>query len=76
MMDGEVRFNENAVCDRCGRFGAYEFDGERLCVDCYELRGSCCLEFGGDDLWADAKNVPAKTAPAEGRPLPDLPAHR
>lgn len=50
-MTSELRFNENAVCDICGRFGAYEFDGQRLCPDCYESRGSCCLEFGSDDLW-------------------------
>lgn len=46
----QVRFDENAVCDRCGRFGAYEFDGQHLCADCYEQQGSCCPEFGADDL--------------------------
>jgi hypothetical protein len=46
----QVRFDEDAVCDRCGRFGAYEFDGQHLCADCYEQQGSCCPEFGADDL--------------------------
>ena len=50
-MGSEVKFDDQAVCDVCGRFGAYEFDGRRLCADCYESRGSCCPEFGADDLW-------------------------
>jgi hypothetical protein len=59
-MSSELQFNENAVCDVCGRFGAYEFDGKRLCAECYESRGSCCLEFGGDDLWKDAEGSPRR----------------
>ena len=50
-MSNEVRFDENTTCERCGRFGAYRFDGENVCAECYELRGSCCPEFGRDDLW-------------------------
>jgi hypothetical protein len=50
-MSDEVKFDEKAVCEVCGRFGAYLFDGERLCAECYEGRGSCCPEFGKDDLW-------------------------
>jgi hypothetical protein len=50
-MSTSVPFNPNTVCDRCGRFGAYLFDGEKLCAECYGLRGSCCPEFGADDLW-------------------------
>ncbi len=44
-MSNTVRFDENAVCDRCGRFGGYVFAAERLCLECYETRGSCCSEF-------------------------------
>lgn len=47
----EVQFDPNAVCDRCHRFGAFWFSDHTLCADCYEEGGSCCLEFGGDDLW-------------------------
>ncbi|MGH7989743.1 MAG: hypothetical protein ACREDS_06045 [Limisphaerales bacterium] len=48
----EVRLDENAVCDVCGRFGAYHFGDRTLCQDCYEGCGSCCREFWKDDLWA------------------------
>lgn len=30
------------TCHACGKFGAYAFDGEALCADCYQARGSCC----------------------------------
>jgi hypothetical protein len=32
-------------CDECNTFGAFEFDGHTLCLDCYEGCGSCCPEF-------------------------------
>ena len=51
VMSTGIRFDDNVVCDTCGRFGAYDFDGDRLCATCYENRGSCCPEFGADDLW-------------------------
>jgi hypothetical protein len=59
-MGDTLQFNENAVCDLCGRFGAYEVDGMRVCAECYESRGSCCLEFGGDDLWTNAEAAPTE----------------
>lgn len=43
--------DENAVCEVCGRFGAFEVGDRKLCVDCYQNAGSCCPEFGADDLW-------------------------
>lgn len=49
--DGKVRLDENAVCDRCGKFGAYRLADRQLCPECYEGCGSCCPEFGKDDLW-------------------------
>lgn len=45
-----VEFDERLTCDRCGKFGAFLFESEKLCVDCYETRASCCAEFGADDL--------------------------
>jgi hypothetical protein len=51
-MNSAVHFDDNATCTRCGRFGAYVFESEKLCSDCYETRGACCPEFGGDDLTA------------------------
>lgn len=55
----------NATCDECGAFGAFAFDGVKLCVRCYTEKGSCCPEFGKDDLWknrdqADHPNSKAK----------------
>jgi len=48
-MNGEaiqaIRFDEEAVCEVCGRFGAYPFEGKTLCAECYEASGSCCPEF-------------------------------
>ena len=40
-----VRFEEETVCEVCGRFGAYLFEGKTLCAECYEASGSCCPEF-------------------------------
>jgi hypothetical protein len=47
----EVRFDENVACEVCGKFGAYQLGDRKLCQDCYEGCGSCCPEFGKDDLW-------------------------
>jgi len=44
-----VRFEQEAVCEMCGRFGAYLFEGKTLCAECYEASGSCCPEFTSDE---------------------------
>lgn len=41
------------VCDECGAHGAFQFGDVSLCTDCYAGKGSCCPEFGKDDLWRD-----------------------
>ena len=42
--------DENAVCETCGKFGAYRFGDASLCLDCYEESGSCCAgEFQKKD---------------------------
>jgi hypothetical protein len=48
-MNAGVQFDDKAVCDVCGKFGAFEFDGQKLCAECYESHGSCCPEFGRED---------------------------
>lgn len=58
MMNCQVQFDENTVCDRCGRFGAFVFENTKLCAECYELRGACCPEFGRDDFWAEQPATP------------------
>lgn len=47
-----VMFDPDAACEACGRFGAFRFDGRALCDECYTNSGSCCPEFGKDDLWS------------------------
>lgn len=49
--DQKTQLDENAVCDNCGRSGAFVFGDHHLCIDCYQGRCSCCPEFGADDLW-------------------------
>ena len=44
--DRKPQFQEEAICEVCGKYGAYIFDGKTLCADCYEAAGSCCPEFG------------------------------
>ncbi len=47
------RVSDPAVrCEECGAFGALQFGDLLLCADCYVGKGSCCPEFGKDDLWA------------------------
>lgn len=48
---GVLELDKDAVCERCGCFGAFHFDGHVLCPECYQGCGSCCPEFGQDDLW-------------------------
>ncbi len=38
----EIRADENAVCEVCGKFGAYALGDQFLCADCYQEKGSCC----------------------------------
>lgn len=47
-MPTPLQLDPDAICDACGRFGAFHFDGETLCAECYAARGSCCAgEFEG-----------------------------
>jgi hypothetical protein len=38
-------------CERCGSPRAVKVGARWLCENCYVEAGSCCPEFGGDDLW-------------------------
>jgi hypothetical protein len=44
-----VKRNEGECCDVCGSFGAFVFDGRKICERCYETLGSCCAECDTDD---------------------------
>ncbi len=43
--------NRRRRCRRCGRMPAEKFGDQWFCRECFQQFGSCCLEFGGDDLW-------------------------
>ncbi|OAI56999.1 hypothetical protein AYO49_00325 [Verrucomicrobiaceae bacterium SCGC AG-212-N21] len=42
-------------CEECGKLDAERIGDRVLCLDCYTGCGSCCSEFGKDDLWNDAR---------------------
>lgn len=47
-MSNAFRLDPDLACDACGCFGAFRFETEALCGDCYAGRGSCCsAEFSG-----------------------------
>ena len=50
---GPLKLDDDAQCDDCGRFGAFDLTDRHLCEVCYRGCGSCCPECGGHDLWAD-----------------------
>ncbi len=47
------RETPSLTCRRCGAEKAVRFGDQWLCRDCFQQYGSCCLEFGGDDLWEE-----------------------
>lgn len=51
-------------CRLCGRPTDIVLDGAPICEECYEHAGSCCMEFGGEDLWQ--KQEQEQEAPADG----------
>ena len=53
----QLRFEEEAVCEVCGRFGAYPFEGKTLCAECYEARGSCCPESATEERESSEDNA-------------------
>jgi hypothetical protein len=66
-MCDQPKKNENLTCEVCGRFGAFEIGDRVLCETCYVNSGSCCPEFGADDLWAKNENS-EKCAAERGHP--------
>ncbi|MCG8525017.1 MAG: hypothetical protein MI748_01465 [Opitutales bacterium] len=41
---------EAGICERCGIKTTDKLGDAFVCDSCYEIRGSCCTEFGPDDL--------------------------
>ena len=62
--DAQSAFDSSASCDACGRIGAYQVGERNLCPDCYTEAGSCCPEFGKDDLWVFVDDDPKAPADA------------
>ena len=53
-------------CRFCGRPTEIVLDGRPICEECYQHAGSCCLEFGGEDLWKARDQEPARKADPSG----------
>jgi hypothetical protein len=45
----DLVFDPSQHCAECNRSGAAVIGDRLLCADCYSARGSCCVEFEGDD---------------------------
>ncbi len=45
---------QTGTCERCGSEGAVRIGDRKICRECYVIYGSCCMEFGADDLWREA----------------------
>ena len=64
--NSQTHLDDAAVCDVCGRFGAYRLGDRLLCLECYAGSGSCCPEFGKDDLWEFRDEDRCPSAPPGG----------
>ena len=69
-MSAPLRKDEDARCDRCGAFFPLDFGERRLCEECYAACGSCCLEFGADDLWPRDDETSASSHAVDALQLP------
>ena len=65
-MSPEMDLAENRLCDRCHGPATFGFGPTWLCLDCYGILGSCCMEFDGDDpflesrSWWDSRMAPKR----------------
>ena len=48
-MGRDVPFKREAVCDQCGRTGAYDFMGDYACQECSDKAIKTDGELDGDD---------------------------
>ncbi|MDW8342990.1 MAG: hypothetical protein RMM51_00690 [Verrucomicrobiae bacterium] len=64
------------ACERCGAPRASRIADRWLCTDCYTAAGSCCPEFGADDLWQHHPDTSPRirpNPPDTGPPRPGTP---
>ena len=57
---------QTGQCVRCGEFTDIQLGGVFICRPCYDIRSSCCPEFGPDDLAASC----TESETAENNTLP------
>lgn len=55
-LNTEIKPDPQRTCDKCGRYGAYDFGEKKLCADCYGTSCSCCPEFGGAEDATEAED--------------------
>ena len=67
----ETERAESHSCEKCGGLDGLEVGGRSICEACYSLSGSCCLEFGADDLWKEREGETEKGPSGVTRPLPN-----
>ncbi len=44
------------ICKRCHAPASLGFGDTWLCLDCYGIVGSCCMEFDGDDMFLEDRS--------------------
>ena len=59
-MNRDVEFDENAVCDICGKKGAFDFMGDYICPDCIEV---------DEDGKTSVKNPKERNMTAKQKPI-------
>jgi AhpD family alkylhydroperoxidase len=62
-------------CNFCGRLTTLLVGGTPVCEECYEKAGSCCLEFGGDDLWQRREEESGIATRERGEGVPTMAEH-
>lgn len=50
-------------CRFCGKPTTLLVGGAPICEDCCQNAGSCCREFGGDDLWQQRNDEESEHGP-------------
>jgi hypothetical protein len=51
-----MEIRQGIDCNRCGQAASFGFGHVWLCIDCYGVIGSCCMEFDGDDLYLEERS--------------------
>jgi len=54
-MENEIK-EKIERCSICGKPTSLMVCDDYVCEECYYEYGSCCLEFGGHDLWKEEDN--------------------